>query len=90
MYTTIGGYKLNKILVMGGAGFIGLHLTEELILHGLAVTVLDEPTGGFVDDLVDGVRFIQGSVCNVTPVNDLFEKESLSIPFTWRLIRLKG
>ncbi len=38
-------------LVTGGAGFIGSHLTDELIAHGARVTVLDSLTTGRLDNL---------------------------------------
>ena len=31
----------NKILITGGCGFIGSHLTEHLVQRGLEVTVFD-------------------------------------------------
>ena len=42
--------KYKKALVTGGAGFIGSHLTNELIKLGLEVVVLD--------DLSIGVKLI--------------------------------
>lgn len=34
-------YSMKNILITGGAGFIGSHLTDELIDHGYSVTILD-------------------------------------------------
>ena len=53
---------MNNILVTGGAGFIGSHVTEELVNRGHQVTVLDDLSGGFVDNVVDGANFVQGSI----------------------------
>ena len=40
---------MKKMLVTGGAGFIGSHVAEELVQQGHAVTVLDDLSGGFAD-----------------------------------------
>ena len=72
---------MSNILVTGGAGFIGSHVAEELILRGNKVTVLDDLSGGFSDNLVDGVKFIRDSVCNVNLVNNLFENERFEYVF---------
>ncbi len=37
---------LKKILVTGGSGFIGSHLTEELLKRGQHVTVVDDLSTG--------------------------------------------
>lgn len=63
---------MSRILVTGGAGFIGSHLAEELICHGHEVTVLDDLSGGFVDNVPDGARFVQGSILDVDLINRLF------------------
>lgn len=63
---------MSKILVTGGAGFIGAHVTEALIQRGHAVTVLDDLSGGFLDNIVAGAQFIEGSINNVELVNQLF------------------
>ena len=66
---------MSKILVTGGAGFIGAHLTRELIKRDHNVVVLDDLSGGFVENLVDDARFIQGSITDTELVNNLFEEE---------------
>lgn len=65
---------MRKILVTGGAGFIGSHVAEALHRRGHAVTVLDDLSGGFVDNIADGIQFIQGSICDDGLVNHLFEQ----------------
>ncbi len=63
---------MSKILVTGGAGFIGSHMTEELVNRGHDVTVLDDLSGGFIDNVVDGAEFIEASINDVALINDLF------------------
>lgn len=65
---------MSRILVTGGAGFIGSHISEELIYRGHDVTVLDDLSGGFVDNIVEGINFIQGSICDAELVNNIFQK----------------
>jgi UDP-glucose 4-epimerase len=64
---------MSNILVTGGAGFIGSHVTEELIKRGHTVTVLDDLSGGFLENVVEGSTFVQGSINDVNLVNELFE-----------------
>ena len=62
-----------KTLVTGGAGFIGSHVTEELVKRGHEVIVLDDLSGGFVDNIIDEAQFINGSINDVDLVNKLFD-----------------
>lgn len=64
-----------KILVTGGAGFIGSHTIEELIKNGHTVTALDDLSGGFAENVSAGARFVRGSINDVRLINDLFERE---------------
>ena len=64
-----------KTLVTGGAGFIGSHVTEQLVKRGHAVIVLDDLSGGFIDNVVDDVRFIRANITDAELVNRLFERE---------------
>ena len=41
-----------KYLITGGAGFIGSHLVEKLILRGDSVVVLDDFSTGNIDNLI--------------------------------------
>lgn len=54
-----------RYLVTGGAGFIGSHLSEALLVRGDEVTVLDNLSTGSTRNLrgTDGAaRFVHGSV----------------------------
>jgi nucleoside-diphosphate-sugar epimerase len=55
---------LANYLVTGGAGFIGSHISEELIRRGHTVRVVDNLATGFKRNLRDGVEFVQGDVAD--------------------------
>ena len=59
----------------GGAGFIGAHLADTLLDRGRQVTVLDDLSAGFTDNVPPGARFVQGSVTDHVLVDDLFAAE---------------
>ncbi len=53
-------------LVTGGAGFIGSHISEELIRRGHRVRVVDSLVTGYQRNLRDGVEFVQGDLADPT------------------------
>jgi UDP-glucose 4-epimerase len=65
-----------RILVTGGAGFIGSHLCERLIAGGHHVTVLDSTTTGSLSNLnkileSPNFNFIEGSILDPIALNAL-------------------
>jgi UDP-glucose 4-epimerase len=71
-----------RVLVTGGAGFIGSHLTERLIERGDDVTVLDDLSTGRRANLqaVDGqpgLTFVQGTVLDEELVQRLVDSADL-------------
>lgn len=63
-----------RSLVTGGAGFIGAHVVNHLIAAGHEVTVLDDLSGGFEENVNPKARFVKGSVTDHELVAKLFEE----------------
>lgn len=58
-------YHNKPVLVTGGAGFIGSHITEQLVNIGARVTVLDNLSTGKLtnlDAVIDKITFITGDI----------------------------
>lgn len=80
-----------KVLVTGGAGFIGSHLVDRLIGDGHEVTVIDNCSTGSEDNLAhlagdDRLRFLRGSVLN----DDLVAAASRDIELVYHLAAAVG
>jgi len=64
-----------KALVTGGAGFIGAHVVDELLRnHNTEVVALDDLSGGFPENLNPGATFVEGSILDVSLINQLCEQ----------------
>src|SRR5215470_15656594 len=57
-----------RVLVTGGAGFVGTNLVRRLLREHAAVTVLDDLFTGRRENLPPEVQFVEGSVCNAALV----------------------
>lgn len=62
-----------KSLVTGGAGFIGSHVAKYCRDMGHDVTVLDDLSGGFKENIPEGVKFTKGSITDYNLVQYLFK-----------------
>ena len=58
-----------KILVTGGAGFIGSHLVKALNKQGHDVIVLDDLSSGSKSNVPKGTKFIKGDVREINQLN---------------------
>lgn len=61
-----------KILVSGGAGFLGSHLAAHLVEQGRRVTVLDNLSGGSRENVPPGCEFVEGDITDDSLVAKLF------------------
>jgi UDP-glucose 4-epimerase len=64
-------------LVTGGAGFIGGHLVDYLIDKGDHVMVLDDLSGGLIDNVSKDAHFVQGSILDNELVDKLVSEKEI-------------
>jgi UDP-glucose 4-epimerase len=55
---------MKKVLVTGGAGFIGSHVVDACVAQGLDVVVLDNLSTGERRNVNPKARFVEGDVCD--------------------------
>jgi nucleoside-diphosphate-sugar epimerase len=79
MTTTATGSRPRRILITGGAGFIGSHLADALIARGDHVTVLDDLSTGRLENLehlTDGeqIELVEGSSLDADLIDRLMRE----------------
>ncbi len=65
-----------KVLITGGAGFLGSHLAERMLEAGNEVLVIDNYETGRRDNLspADGLEVIEGSIVDADVVDEAFDR----------------
>lgn len=61
-----------KILVTGGAGYIGSHVARRLLASGHQVVVLDNLSTGKRENVPSGAAFYEGDLADMNFVRDVF------------------
>ncbi len=69
---------MKKILITGGAGFIGSHLSQTLLEQGNQVTIVDDESTGSFENLAnirnhENLKIIQGSIADKKLVSELLD-----------------
>ena len=67
-----------NILVTGGAGFIGSHLVDELILQGFKVSIIDNLSTGKLENINMKAVFYNADIVT-DDLSNIFKKECPSI-----------
>ncbi|UCH10541.1 MAG: SDR family NAD(P)-dependent oxidoreductase [Fidelibacterota bacterium] len=67
-----------KILITGGAGFIGSHVADRFVELGHEVVILDDLSTGLQENVRADVKFIKGDITDSKLVKELFEAHKFS------------
>ena len=65
--------KLKRYLVIGGAGFIGSHITDQLVKSVHHVTVLDNLSTGRKENLNPLAKFVKADIRNLKKITPYFK-----------------
>lgn len=71
---------MRKVLVTGGAGFIGSHLVDRLIKEGHKVVVVDNLSSGKKENLNPRAKFYKIDICS-PKISQIFKKEKPQVVF---------
>ena len=68
---------MSKVIVTGGAGFIGSHIAEELVKRGHQVIIIDNLSTGRLSNIETtlgkkNVEFVRGSIVDLPLLRKLF------------------
>ncbi len=68
-----------KILVTGGAGFIGSFIVDEYIILGHEVVIIDNLSTGLKKNINSKAKFYNADITNSEQVLEIFEKENFDM-----------
>ncbi|MEM3641593.1 MAG: GDP-mannose 4,6-dehydratase [Candidatus Bathyarchaeia archaeon] len=76
--------KEKNVLISGGAGFIGSHLTEEYLANDAKkVVVYDDFSTGAIENLEhikdNRLKIVEGSILDANKLNDIVRKEKIEV-----------
>ena len=79
-----------RLLVLGGAGYIGSHTALELIKKCHEVVVVDNLVTGYVKAVPEKATFYQGDIRDFDFLDDLFKKEKIDAVIHFAAFSLVG
>ncbi len=75
-------WENKKVVVTGGAGFIGSHVSELLVSFGARVTILDDLSNANIRNISkikDSARFIKGDAMDISVCKNAFKNQEILI-----------
>jgi len=81
--------KNGKVLVVGGAGYIGSHMVKDLLDTGYDVITLDDLSTGH-RELLPGGEFIEGGLGDTVLLDNLFSTHTISAVMHFAAFSLVG
>ena len=69
----MSNHEQNRILVTGGAGFLGSHLAEKLSNMGDEVVGVDNMMGGYADNVPKNIKFHKLDCCDLKKIKELMK-----------------
>ncbi len=79
-----------RLLVLGGAGYIGSHTAVELLENGHEVVIVDSLVTGYEAAVPKGAIFYQGDIRDYDFLNKLFKKEAIDAVIHFAAFSLVG
>ena len=79
-----------RLLVLGGAGYIGSHTAVELLESGHEVVIVDSLVTGYEAAVPEGAIFYQGDIRDYDFLNSLFKKEAIDAVIHFAAFSLVG
>ena len=79
-----------RLLVLGGAGYIGSHTAVELLESGHEVVIVDSLVTGYEAAVPEGASFYQGDIRDYDFLNELFKKEAIDAVIHFAAFSLVG
>lgn len=81
--------KNNKILVVGGAGYIGSHMVKDLLENGYEVITLDDLSTGH-RDLLPGGDYVEGGLGDAVLLDEIFSNHKIAAVMHFAAFSLVG
>ena len=74
---------MKRVLVTGGAGFIGSNVVRLLTKRGYRVVVLDNLTTGYLENLegIQGADFVKGDVTDADTLENVVKENGVEMIF---------
>lgn len=79
-----------KILIAGGAGYIGSHIAHDLVEQGNEVIIFDNFSTGFKENIHLDSTLIEGDLKNKQDIFEVFQKNSIDVVYHFAASKAAG